>query len=110
MQLYKFLIVRGAVKRSITLCEDLLKDFIEQVFANLVFCQQGWLDQGMSFFFYLPNFIITEFIVRARQFNSSTGLRIAAALVLFLATAFLMIGIYLFTDRLWGLTMAGLFT
>lgn len=70
----------------------------------------GWFDQVMSFFFYLPNLIVVELFVRAKQFNSSAGLRIAAALVLFLATAFLMIGTYFFTDRLWGPAIVGLFT
>lgn len=62
----------------------------------------GAFDQVMSFFFYIPNLLVVELFVRAREVKSSPIIKITASVVLFTATLFLLLGTYFFTDRLWG--------
>ena len=67
----------------------------------------GTFDQVMSFFFYIPNLLVVELFVRAKEVRSSSAVKITASIALFTATAFLLLGTYFFTDRLWGPAIVG---
>ena len=56
----------------------------------------------MAFFFYIPNLLVVEALLRARQASVSPALRLLASFVLLLATGFLMLGTYFFTLYYWG--------
>ncbi|MEM7536434.1 MAG: DUF2306 domain-containing protein [Chloroflexota bacterium] len=62
----------------------------------------GWFDQIMAFFFYIPNLIVVEIMLRGRQMARSAIAQVGASLVLLLATGFLLIGTYFFTSYFWG--------
>ena len=68
----------------------------------------GWFDHIMAFFFYLPNLLVAELIIRSRG-RSREGLRYAAATGLLLATGLVLIGSYFFITRYWwpGIAAAG---
>lgn len=62
----------------------------------------GAFDVVMSFFFYIPNLIVAEAFIRARWLHARPSARIAAALLLSAATAFVAVGTYYFTAYHWG--------
>jgi hypothetical protein len=62
----------------------------------------GAFDVVMSFFFYIPNLVVAEAFIRARRLRARPSARIAAALLLSGATAFVAIGTYYFTAYHWG--------
>jgi len=62
----------------------------------------GAFDVVMSFFFYVPNLIVAEAFIRARRLRARPSARIAAALLLSGATAFVALGTYYFTAYHWG--------
>jgi Predicted membrane protein (DUF2306) len=62
----------------------------------------GPFDVVMAFFFYVPNLIVAEAFIRARQFRARPATKLAAALLLSGATVFLAIGTYYFTVYHWG--------
>lgn len=63
---------------------------------------RGPFDIVMSFFFYVPNLIVAELFVRARQVPKRRALSISAATVLNVATLVVLIGTYYFTRYYWG--------
>ncbi len=63
---------------------------------------QGPFDQVMAFFFYLPNLLIVEIILKSKELKSSKFLNFSFSVILILATVFIMIGTYFFTQRYWG--------
>ena len=63
---------------------------------------QGPFDQVMSFFFYIPNLIIVEIIIRSKRIVFPKLLSYSFNTVLVLATVFILIGTYFFTARFWG--------
>lgn len=67
----------------------------------------GAFDMVMAFFFYLPNLLVVEIFLRARNYNASPALKMAASLVLLLATGFLLTGTYFFTRYYWGPAITG---
>jgi hypothetical protein len=69
----------------------------------------GPFDQFMAFFFYLPNLLVAEVFIRAREPIRSPALRVAAAGALGFAAAFLMVGTYYFTRYYWGPPIVGVF-
>lgn len=69
----------------------------------------GWFDYIMSFFFYIPNLIIVEMMVRSRNKESSAGFKVITSIILFFATAFISLGTYFFVTHLWGPAIIGLF-
>lgn len=74
---------------------------------------QGWFDQIMAFFFYIPNLLIVELLIRGRNMRSSSMMKMLTSIVLILVTGFLLIGTYYFTVYQWGpaiLNMAGIET
>ncbi len=62
----------------------------------------GWFDQFMAFFFYLPNLLVVDVFVRASRRHVAPIARIAGSLVLLAATTFLIVGTYYFTLYYWG--------
>ncbi|GAB4021830.1 DUF2306 domain-containing protein [Spirosoma koreense] len=62
----------------------------------------GPFDSVMAFFFYIPNLLVVEILIRASQYKASPLFRFAASLVFLLATGFLLLGTYYFTLYYWG--------
>ncbi len=62
---------------------------------------RGWFDMVMAFFFYVPNLLVVEALVRARR-TPSPALRVLAASALAVATGFLLLGTYFFAVYFWG--------
>ena len=63
---------------------------------------QGWFDQIMAFFFYIPNLIIVELLIRARNITSSSMMKMLVSVTLILATGFLVLATYFFTVHQWA--------
>jgi uncharacterized membrane protein len=62
----------------------------------------GPFDLVMSFAFYLPNLLLVELFLRARQMPAHSGFRLGTAAILNLATCIVVIGTYYFTRYYWG--------
>ena len=62
----------------------------------------GIFDKIMFFFFYIPNLLVVEAFIRARDYKASSALRFAASFILLFATTFLLVGTYYFTLYYWG--------
>ncbi|UES60037.1 DUF2306 domain-containing protein (plasmid) [Roseibium aggregatum] len=62
----------------------------------------GWFDAIMMFFFYVPNLIVAELFIRARQRDRGAVAGFAAATVLLAASAFIIFATWSFTARSWG--------
>jgi hypothetical protein len=62
----------------------------------------GKFDVVMTVFFYIPNLIVAEVFIRARDVHASPLTKGVAALVLGLATLFVTVGTYYFTAYHWG--------
>lgn len=62
----------------------------------------GPFDAFMSFFFYVPNLVIAEILIRAPGARMSTTARWTATTALAFATAFVGLGTYFFTRHYWG--------
>lgn len=62
----------------------------------------GPFDVIMAFFFYLPNLAITELFLRARTALSRPAVRVAATIVLNLASVVVVVGSYYFIRFYWG--------
>lgn len=63
---------------------------------------QGPFDHILSFFFYLPNLLVAELVIRRTRFAIATPLKWLASLVVLLANAFLLAGTWYFTRHYWG--------
>ncbi len=63
---------------------------------------QGPFDYFMDFFFYLPNLLVAELIIRRTQIVQGTVSRWVGAGALFTATGFLLLATYYFTRYQWG--------
>ncbi|ESQ09879.1 MAG TPA: DUF2306 domain-containing protein [Chromatiaceae bacterium] len=62
----------------------------------------GPFDQVMSFFFYLPNLIILEFVLRSSYRANSIGTKAMASLALLMATLLLLLMTLIFVVEVWG--------
>jgi len=62
----------------------------------------GWFDAVMMFFFYVPNLIVAEMFIRARRTETGAVVGSGAAMVLFAASAFIILATFLFTRGAWG--------
>jgi hypothetical protein len=62
----------------------------------------GPFDKVMAFFFYVPNLLVVEALIRAPRASMSTSARWATAVAFSCATAFLVLGTYFFTKFYWG--------
>lgn len=63
---------------------------------------EGPFDRVMSFFFFIPNLLVAEIFIRARNLKSFPLLNLFATVLLLLMTAFLLFGTYYFTKLYWG--------
>lgn len=63
---------------------------------------EGVFDRVMSFFFYIPNLLVAEVVIRSRNYKTSAALNLFSSLMLLVMTAFLMLGTYYFTKFYWG--------
>lgn len=62
----------------------------------------GPFDVVMSFFFYVPNSVLAELLIRAKRMPSHPVLGTSTALALNLATFGILVGTYYFTRYYWG--------
>ncbi|ACB95434.1 DUF2306 domain-containing protein [Beijerinckia indica] len=62
----------------------------------------GWFDIVMSFFFYVPNLIVAELLIRGRNIQTNTMWHLFCTGILTLSTVFVAIGTYFFTTQFWG--------
>ncbi|MFK7865491.1 MAG: DUF2306 domain-containing protein [Pseudohongiellaceae bacterium] len=61
----------------------------------------GWFDHLMAFFFYIPNLIIVELMVRSRSQQSSARLRNAASFTMISASILLIVATWGFARVAW---------
>lgn len=66
----------------------------------------GWFDMVMAFFFYVPNLIIAEQFIRARRRQRGAWVELGWAALLLVASAFVMMVTWTFTEGAWGRRMA----
>lgn len=71
---------------------------------------EGPFDRVMDFFFYLPNLLVAEVFIRARNYKTSLVINLLSAFMLLLMTTFLVIGTYYFTRFYWGPAIVGWFS
>lgn len=69
----------------------------------------GPFDAVMAFFFYLPNLVVVELLLRARRAPASPRLRLAASVVLGVCSFLVGVGTYFFTRDYWGPGIVHLF-
>jgi hypothetical protein len=62
----------------------------------------GPFDMVMDFFFYIPNLILVEWLLRSQSRPTSDATRLSLATTFVLATAFVLLGTYFFTREYWG--------
>jgi hypothetical protein len=62
----------------------------------------GWFDYFMDFWFYLPNLVVVEIILAEYSVFKRPGVKIAGAISLLLASAFLLFASYFFIKDYWG--------
>jgi hypothetical protein len=62
----------------------------------------GPFDKLMAFFFYVPNLLVVEALIRLPRASLSTTARWAATVAFGCATLFLLLGTYFFTKFYWG--------
>ncbi|MGY3614938.1 hypothetical protein ACVJGD_001134 [Bradyrhizobium sp. USDA 10063] len=62
----------------------------------------GGFDVVMAFFFYIPNLIVAEVFIRARQLRSPAYVKVGAAICMGVAAAFIAVSTYYFTALHWG--------
>jgi Predicted membrane protein (DUF2306) len=63
---------------------------------------RGWFDHIMAFFFYVPNLLLVELLLRSSHKEAWFGARLAASAAFVVATGFLLLGTYYFTKFYWG--------
>ena len=63
---------------------------------------RGPFDIVMAFFFYVPNLALAELFLRMRGATPHPAIRIPAAMVLNVATLFVVVGTYYFVRYYWG--------
>ncbi len=61
----------------------------------------GWFDRIMAFFFYIPNLIIVELMIRARNNGTSDSLRMVATGAVLTACVILIFSTWTFTTVAW---------
>jgi hypothetical protein len=67
----------------------------------------GPFDAFMAFFFYLPNLLVVQALLRGRRTQASPALQWSSAAVLSGAAAFVVIGTLEFWKRYWGPAILG---
>lgn len=66
----------------------------------------GWFDALMAFFFYVPNLIVAEVLIRARAIPRGAIFNLASSALLLLASAFVIAVTWLFANGAWGRRIA----
>lgn len=61
-----------------------------------------WFDAVMVFFFYVPNLIVAEFVIRAGQQNRTASADLLASALFVAASAFIAFVTLMFTAHTWG--------
>lgn len=75
------------------------------MFTNAVGHQddfRGWFDQLMAFFFFLPNLLIVEFILKANKFSQKNWVRGSLTGVYLTAATLVAVGTWAFGDLFWA--------
>ncbi|MEM7127714.1 MAG: DUF2306 domain-containing protein [Chloroflexota bacterium] len=67
----------------------------------------GPFDQVMAFFFYIPNLLLLEFFLRAKEPRTSTPIKVFASVMLVIITGGLVIMTLGFMAQEWGPAIAG---
>lgn len=67
---------------------------------------RGAFDKVMVFWFYLPNLLVAEVVIRAADKDFPAYARRVAFLVLTIASAFILLATYFFTREAWGPAIA----
>lgn len=62
---------------------------------------RGWFDYIMAFFFYVPNLIIVEFMIRSRGKPDNRGLQLTTSVVMIAASGILIFATYTFARVAW---------
>lgn len=62
----------------------------------------GWFDAVMAFFFYLPNLLIAEQIIRSQRSAHGTLSRVGSSALMLVASAFIAVVTWLFINGAWG--------
>ena len=62
----------------------------------------GPFDQVMAFFFYLPNLVVVELLLRVRRTSAPIALKMSAVIVFVAATSLVAVGTYYFARFYWG--------
>jgi uncharacterized membrane protein len=62
----------------------------------------GPFDFAMDFFFYIPNLLLVEWLLRTQSRATSNATRLSLAATMLLATGFVALGTYFFTREYWG--------
>ncbi len=62
----------------------------------------GWFDKIMAFFFYVPNLLLVEFILRSKRSRQSAKLKGLLTISFFAAASLVMIGTWAFWDLFWA--------
>lgn len=70
---------------------------------------RGPFDQVMAFFFYIPNLVVVELMLRSGRGGASLGGKLAATGAFVAATGLLLLGTYYFTKFYWGPAILGRF-
>lgn len=66
----------------------------------------GWFDAVMAFFFYLPNLVIAEHIIRSQRASHGTLSRVGSSALMLVASAFIAVVTWLFINGAWGRRLA----
>ncbi|WP_244434310.1 DUF2306 domain-containing protein [Agrobacterium tumefaciens] len=61
-----------------------------------------WFDAIMVFFFYVPNLIVAEFVIRTGQQNRTASSNLSASALFVAASAFIAFVTLMFTAHTWG--------
>ena len=67
----------------------------------------GWFDALMAFFFYLPNLIVAEHIIRAQRSRRTALAHLGSSALTLIASAFIAVVTWLFINGAWGRRMLG---
>ena len=63
---------------------------------------RGWFDGFMAFFFFVPNLLVVELILRAQRFKLAAWVRGSLAGMFMAAAALVLIGTWAFWDMFWA--------
>lgn len=65
----------------------------------------GWFDMVMAFFFYIPNLIVAEHVIRSHRSSQGALARIGSATLMVAASIFIAFVTWIFVNGAWGRRM-----